>query len=60
MTSRFFDDVVRPVGRVWFANDACDRRGRRWIEGALVAAARNAWAIQAGMRNALPAILEEG
>ena len=35
MTSRFFDDVVRPVGRVWFANDACDRRGRRWIEGAL-------------------------
>ena len=27
MTSRFYDDVVRPVGRLWFANDACDRRG---------------------------------
>ncbi len=58
MTGRFFDDVVRPVGRVWFANDACDRRGRRWIEGALVAGVRNAWAIHAGMRNALPAIIE--
>jgi monoamine oxidase len=60
MTGRLFDDVVRPVGRVWFANDACDRRGRRWIEGALVAAVRNAWAIQTGMRNALPEIVEEG
>jgi monoamine oxidase len=59
MTSRFFDDVVRPVGRVWFANDACDRRGRRWIEGALVAAVRNAWAVHAGMRNALPPFIEE-
>jgi monoamine oxidase len=59
MTSRFFDDVVRPVGRVWFANDACDRRGRRWIEGALNAAVRNAWAIHEGIRNALPPIIEE-
>lgn len=55
MTSRFYDDVVRPVGRVWFANDACDRRGRRWIEGALAAAIRNAWAIHAGLRDELPA-----
>ncbi|MBM4408294.1 MAG: FAD-dependent oxidoreductase [Chloroflexi bacterium] len=60
MTSRYFDDVVRPVNRVWFANDACDRRGRRWIEGALNAAVRNAWAIHSGMRNALPEIVEEG
>ena len=60
MTGRFFDDVVRPVGRVWFANDACDRRGRRWIEGALVAAVRNAYAIDTGMRNALPEVVEEG
>ena len=59
MTSQFYDDIVRPVGRVWFANDACDRRGRRWIEGALNAAVRNAWAIHEGMRNALPAIVEE-
>lgn len=54
MTSRFFDDVVRPAGRIWFANDACDRRGRRWIEGALAAAVRNAWAIDAGLRGELP------
>jgi monoamine oxidase len=54
MTSRFYDDVVRPAGRIWFANDACDRRARRWIEGAIAAATRNAWAIHAGMRDALP------
>ncbi len=54
MTSRFYDDVVRPVGRIWFANDACDRRARRWIEGAIAAAVRNAWAIDAGLRDALP------
>ena len=58
MTSRIFDDVIRPVGRVWFANDACDRRGRRWIEGAISAGVRNAWAIDAGLRNTLPAIVE--
>ncbi len=23
MTSRFYDDIVRPVGRIWFASDAC-------------------------------------
>lgn len=55
MTTTFYDDVVRPVGRVWFANDACDRRGRRWIEGAVAAAIRNAWAINAGLRDELPA-----
>jgi monoamine oxidase len=54
MTSRFYDDIVRPVGRVWFANDACDQRGRRWIEGAIAAAIKNAWAIDAGLRNELP------
>ena len=54
MTSRFYDDVVRPVGRIWFANDACDRRARRWIEGALSAAVKNAYAIHLGMRDALP------
>jgi monoamine oxidase len=54
MTGRVYDDVVRPVRRVWFANDACDRRARRWIEGALAAAIKNAYAIHAGMRDELP------
>ena len=43
-----------PVGRVWFANDACDQRGRRWIEGAIAAAIKNAFAIHTGMRDELP------
>ena len=60
MTSRFYDDVVRPVGRVWFANDACDRRARRWIEGAIAAGVRNAWAIHAGLRNELPPTTDLG
>ena len=58
MTSRFFDDICRPVGRIWFANDACDRRGRRWIEGALASAIKNAYAIDAGMRDAIPLALD--
>ncbi len=60
MTSTFYDDVVRPVGRVWFASDACDRKGRRWIEGAIAAAVRNAWAINAGLRNELPQTADQG
>jgi monoamine oxidase len=44
---------------VWFANDACDRRARRWIEGAIAAAVKNAYAIHAGMRNELPAAAEQ-
>jgi monoamine oxidase len=55
MTGRFYDDIVRPVGRVWFANDACDRRARRWIEGAVEAAVKNAYAIHTGMRGEIPA-----
>ncbi len=27
MSGRFFDDIARPVGRVWFADDACSRAG---------------------------------
>ena len=53
-TGRVYDDVVRPVGRIWFANDACDARARRWIEGAIAAAVKNAYAIHAGMRDELP------
>ena len=55
LSGRFFDNIVRPVNRVWFANDACDRRHRRWIEGALLSAVKNAYAIHNGMRNEIPA-----
>jgi monoamine oxidase len=54
MSSEAYDDVVRPVDHIWFANDACDRVGRRWIEGSLAAAIKNAYAIHTGMRNELP------
>ena len=54
LIGQFYDDIVRPVGRVWFANDACDQRGRRWIEGAIAAATKNAFAIHTGMRNEIP------
>jgi monoamine oxidase len=57
MTGRFFDDIRRPVGRVWFAGDACSRLERRWIEGAIGSAVQTASAIDAGMRNELPDIL---
>lgn len=50
----FFDNIARPVHRIWFANDACDRRHRRWIEGALHAAVKNAFAIHNGMRDEIP------
>lgn len=56
MTGRFFDDIRRPVGRVWFAGDACSRLERRWIEGAIASAIEVAYAIDAGMRNELPAV----
>jgi monoamine oxidase len=39
---------------VWYANDACDQRARRWIEGAIAAGIKNAFAINAGMREELP------
>lgn len=51
MSETFYEDIIRPVHRVWFANDACDRRHRRWVEGALKAAIKNAYAIHTGMRN---------
>ncbi len=54
MSETFYDDVIRPVNRVWFANDACDRRHRRWVEGALKAAVKNAYAIHTGMRDEIP------
>jgi monoamine oxidase len=56
MTSRFFDDIIRPVDRIWFAGDACSRLARRWIEGAIESAVQNAFAINAGMRNELPSV----
>jgi len=54
LSGSFFDNIVRPVNRLWFANDACDRRHRRWIEGALLSAVKNAYAIHTGMRNEIP------
>ncbi len=59
MGSEAYDDVIRPVDRIWFANDACDLRGRRWIEGAIAAAVKNAFAIHTGMRNELPVAPED-
>ena len=54
MSSDFYDDIIRPCNRIWFANDACDRRHRRWIEAALSSAVKNAFAIHTGMRNEIP------
>ncbi|GAA1296476.1 NAD(P)/FAD-dependent oxidoreductase [Saccharothrix xinjiangensis] len=54
MSENFYEDVIRPVNRVWFANDACDRRHRRWVEGALKAAVKNAYAVNEGMRDEMP------
>lgn len=54
MSEGFYSDVIRPVNRVWFANDACDRRHRRWAEGALKAAVKNAYAIHTGIRDEMP------
>jgi monoamine oxidase len=54
MSGRLYADVIRPVHRVWFANDGCDRRHRRWVEGSIKAAIKNAYAIHTGMRNQMP------
>jgi monoamine oxidase len=54
MSGRFYEDLIRPVNRVWFANDACDRRHRRWIEGSIRAAIKNAEALHSGLRNEMP------
>jgi len=54
MSEGFYHDVIRPVNRIWFANDACDRRHRRWVEAALKAAVKNAYAIHTGMRDEIP------
>ncbi|MGB5597050.1 MAG: NAD(P)/FAD-dependent oxidoreductase [Crocosphaera sp.] len=54
MSSKFYVDLIRPVNRIWFANDACDRSHRRWIEGSLRAAIKNAYALHIGMKNELP------
>jgi monoamine oxidase len=54
MSEGFYHDVIRPVNRIWFANDACDRRHRRWVEASLKAAVKNAYAIHTGMRDEIP------
>lgn len=55
MSSDVYDNIIRPVHRIWFANDACDRRHRRWIEAALNAAVKNAYGLHTGMRGEIPA-----
>ncbi|MFM7362339.1 MAG: flavin monoamine oxidase family protein [Cyanobium sp.] len=47
MGGPMFSDLVRPVGRIHFANDACDRYHRRWIEGAIASAIRTALTLHA-------------
>ncbi|MCB8984122.1 MAG: FAD-dependent oxidoreductase [Ardenticatenaceae bacterium] len=59
MGGRFYDNIVRPVHRIWFANDACDRRHRRWIEGAILAGVKNAFALHTGLRNEVPLDVKE-
>ncbi|MCA9972147.1 MAG: FAD-dependent oxidoreductase [Anaerolineales bacterium] len=59
MKGSFYDNIVRPVNRIWFANDACDRRHRRWIEAALIAAVKNAYALHTGQRDAVPMDVNE-
>lgn len=54
MGGKIYDDLIRPVHRVWFANDGCDRRHRRWIEASLKAAIKNCYGIHKGMRNQMP------
>ncbi|MEU5691765.1 FAD-dependent oxidoreductase [Actinosynnema sp. NPDC020468] len=54
MSEDSYEDVIRPVNRVWFANDACDRRHRRWVEGALKSAVKNAYALHSGLRDEIP------
>jgi monoamine oxidase len=54
MSGAPFKDLIRPVDRVWFASDACDRRHRRWAEGAIRSAIRNAYAIHHGWTNTIP------
>jgi monoamine oxidase len=54
-----YENIVRPVNRIWFANDACDRRHRRWIEAALVAAVKNAYALHLGHRDEVPQDIHE-
>lgn len=54
MSGKTYYDLIRPINRVWFANDACDRQYRRWVEGSLKAAVKNAHAINSGIRNQMP------
>jgi monoamine oxidase len=58
LSSEVYDNIIRPVHRIWFANDACDRRHRRWIEAAIGAAVKNAYGLHTGMRDEIPSEIE--
>lgn len=49
MTSDHYRNLLRPVGRVWNCGDTYDRRHRRWIEGAIRSAIKNAYAVHMKM-----------
>ena len=58
MDTNVYDNIIRPVHRIWFANDACDRRHRRWIEAAISAAVKNVYGLHTGMRDKIPTEIE--
>lgn len=50
MTSAHYRNLLRPVSRVWNCGDTYDRRHRRWIEGAIRSAVKNAFAVNMNMK----------
>lgn len=54
MSGQIYYDLIRPVNRIWFANDATDRHHRRWVESSIVSAIKNSYALHQGLRNKLP------
>ncbi|MDF2156056.1 FAD-dependent oxidoreductase [Vibrio sp. CAU 1672] len=45
MTSKHYQRLLQPVGRVWFAGETYDRKHRRWIESAIRSAVKNVYAL---------------
>ena len=49
MTSRHYQELLQPIGKIWFAGETYDRKHRRWIEAAVKSAVKNVYAITQGM-----------
>lgn len=45
MSGKIYEDLIRPVNRLSFANDATDRSHRRWVEASIRSAIVNAYNI---------------